>query len=83
MAGEKMQRAGIFKELLIYPDSLIFSLEVPWKFPDSLILRLRAELLRDKMLLRLSPPSAQTPLDRGLSDAGALHTTAVVLRCYG
>lgn len=38
--GEKMQRAGIFKELSIYPDSLIFSLEVPWKFPDSLIFAL-------------------------------------------
>ena len=78
-----MQRDGIFSELLIYPDSLIFSLEVPWKFPDSLILRLRAELLRAKIGLRISPPSAHPPLNRGLSDAGALHTTAVVLRCYG
>ena len=30
------------------------------------------------MLVRISPPSAQIPLDRGLSDAGALHTAAVV-----
>jgi len=36
------------------------------------------------MLVRIehSPLSAH-PLDRGLSDAGALHTIAVVLRCYG
>jgi len=46
--------------LSIYPDSLIFSLEVPWKFPDSLILRLRAEKMWTKIVLRESPSTAQS-----------------------
>jgi hypothetical protein len=68
----------MFRELSIYPDSLIFSLEVPWKFPDSLILRLRAEKMWTKIVLRESPGSA-IPRGGGKSDAGALETTTVIL----
>jgi len=47
---------------LIYPDSLIFSPEVPWKFPDSLILHLRPKLLWTNIKLRESPWAAQSRL---------------------
>ena len=53
-----MQRAGMFRELLIYPDYLIFSPEVLWKFPDSLILHLRPKLLWTNIKLRESPWAA-------------------------
>ena len=72
-----MQRAGMFRELLIYPDYLIFSPEVPWKFPDSLILHLRPQLLWNNIKWRESP-GQRIPRGGGKSDAGALKTTTVI-----